>query len=220
MIIGALVTAAGSGSRFGTAKQFLPLGPAERLVDRAVTTVAEVASWTGVVLPAGWRWDGPTVDAVTTGGATRYASIAAGLAILPPEVDLVVVHSASHPLASVELIRRVVDAVIAGADGAVPFLEAVDVVKRRSERNTLTTVGREGLGTAQCPMAFARPVLDRAFAETDHGTEESELVERIGGRVVAVAGEVTNLHVVDQAGLDLARCLAGGDISPRSTPSV
>ncbi|MDH3678732.1 MAG: 2-C-methyl-D-erythritol 4-phosphate cytidylyltransferase [Acidimicrobiia bacterium] len=220
MIIGALVTAAGSGSRLGAPKQFLTLGPSERLVDRAVTTVAAVASWTGVILPARHSWDGPTVDAVVTGGDSRYASIEAGLAVVPPEIDIVVVHSASHPLASIELIHRVVGAVASGADGAVPFLEAVDVVKRHSDQGTLTTVGREGLGSAQCPMAFARPMLERAFAETDDGTEESELVERIGGRVVAVAGDVANLHVVDLASLHLARTLAAADISSPVAPPV
>ena len=191
----------------------MDLAPSERLIDRAVATVSTVADWVGLILPADVDWDGAPVDAVCAGGESRYASLKAGLALVPSSVQTVLVHSASHPLASVALATRLLDAVADGADGAVPFLEAVDVVKRRNETGQLTTVGREGLGSAQCPMAFARPMLDRAFAEVDHGTEESQLVEAIGGRVVSVPGEVSNIHVVDLDGLAVARTLAIADVS-------
>lgn len=191
----------------------MDLTSSERLIDRAVATVSAVADWVGVILPAGSEWDGAAVDAVCPGGGSRYASLKAGLALVPPSVEVVLVHSASHPLASVELAHRLLDAVADGADGAVPFLEAVDVVKRRHETGTLKTVGREGLGSAQCPMAFARPMLDRAFAEIDSGTEESQLVEAIGGRIVPVEGQVSNIHVVDLPGLAMARALAEQGVS-------
>ena len=95
-----------------------------------------------------------------------------------------------------------------GADGGVPLLELVDVLKRE-DRGRLVTVGRQGYGLAQSPMAFARPMLARAFALGVEATEESELVERAGGRVVGVAGEATNIHVVDEASLAVARAIAG-----------
>ena len=55
-----------------------------------------------------------------TGGATRSASVRAGIAALPPETDIVVVHDAARPLADVAMFERVIAAVRAGADGAVP----------------------------------------------------------------------------------------------------
>ncbi len=206
--VGALVLAAGSGSRMGRAKQYLEISTGVRIVDRTIAAVADLAAWTGVVLPPEDRWTGAAVDAVVDGGSSRHESLANGLRAIPTEIEIVVVHSASHPLASPALAASLVDAVAAGADAAVPFLAVVDVVKRRSDTGTLTTVGRETLGTAQCPMAFARPILDRAFAEAEPGIEESALVEAIGGTVVAVDGEVTNLHVVDPASLSAARALA------------
>ena len=206
--VAAIVTAAGSGTRMGAPKQFLELTPGERIIDRVVTTCRDTADWVGVVVPPGTGWDGQPVDAVIEGGATRFESVAAGVAAVPPEIDVVVVHSASHPLASVELVRRLIAAVIAGADGAVPFQPAVDVVKRLAEDGTLSTVGREGLGNAQAPMAYARPSLDRALAEVDTAVEESAAVEAIGAKVVAVEGELANLHVTDQTSLDVIRRLA------------
>ena len=197
----------------GSRKQFLELAPGERVVDRVVATCRAVASWVGVVLPADTAWDGAPVDAVIPGGADRLASVAAGLAAVPPEARIVVVHSASHPLASTDLADRLIAAVEAGADGAVPWLESVDVIKRRDGDGSLVPVGREGYGTVQVPMVWARSVLDRALAELAASgataIEESAAVQAIGGLVVAVPGELTNLHVTDPASLEAIRRLAG-----------
>ena len=54
------------------------------------------------------------------GGATRSESVRAGLAAVPDEATIICVHDAARPLATPELFGAVVDAVRAGADGAVP----------------------------------------------------------------------------------------------------
>lgn len=232
--VAAVVLAAGSSTRMGTApdsepgtepetdsktdsetelstrKQFLELRPGERIVDRVIATCRSVADWVGVIVPAGLAWDGPPVDAVIEGGADRSASIRAGVAAVPAEAEIVVVHSASHPLASAALLHRVVAAVADGADGAVPIVAAADTIKRCNPDGTLTTIGRDGLGAAQAPMAYRRLVLDRALAEAGDQVDESVAVEAIGGRVIAVEGELTNLHVTDLASLAVVRRLAIG----------
>ncbi len=205
--VGAVDLAAGEGTRLGRRKQFEELLHGERLVDRAVAAVSAVASTVVVVLPPGTGWDGAPVHAVVDGGADRRASVEAGVASLPTSCDVVLVHDAAHPLASATLCRACVERV-ADADAAVPFLDAADVVKRRNPDGSLTTVGRDGLGAAQMPMAFRRSAL--ALHPTGlAAVEDSHLVELAGGRVLAVAGEVTNLHVTDAASLDAARRLAG-----------
>ncbi|MCP3988644.1 MAG: NTP transferase domain-containing protein [Actinomycetia bacterium] len=210
MGVAALVTAAGSGTRFGGLKQFAELTPSFRLVDAAVVTARSVSAWVGVILPDGYQWDGIAIDGSSKGGASRRESIGAGLALLPSWVDTVLIHSASHPLATSATAKRAIDAVAGGADGAVPWLAAVDVIKELHDDDSLTTVGREGLGSAQSPMAFKRSILDRAFATDGQATEESQLVEAIGGRIVAVAGQLDNVHVVDDNSLALARTIAAG----------
>jgi 2-C-methyl-D-erythritol 4-phosphate cytidylyltransferase len=198
----------------GTRKQFLELAPGVRIVDRTVETCRAVAGWVGVVVPPDTEWTGPSVDAVIGGGADRWGSISAGVAAVPTEAEIVVVHSASHPLASVELVRRLITAVDAGADGAVPVHRTADVIKRIAEDGSLTTVGREGLGWAQAPMAWRRSVLDQALADVESATEEGAAVETIGGRVVAIEGELGNLHITDAASLELARRLATPTVPP------
>ena len=99
----------------GTRKQFLELSPGQRIVDRAIATCRDACEWVGVVVPSDHRWDGAAVDAVIPGADDRFGSIVAGAAAVPPWAGIVVVHSASHPLAPAELLRRAVAEVRAGA---------------------------------------------------------------------------------------------------------
>jgi 2-C-methyl-D-erythritol 4-phosphate cytidylyltransferase len=218
-LVATLVLAAGSGSRLGERKQFLELVPGERLVDRAIQTSRAHSGWIGAVVPTNAVSDSfgpehPAVDRVIAGGADRLSSLRAGLALVPDNAEIVVVHSASHPLASAGLIARLISAVHAGADGVVPILEAVDVIKRVDADGSISTVGREGLGAAQVPMAYAADPLRAALADGAFHIEESMALEAAGGTLRSIAGEVGNIHVTDEASLDLARRLA------RTQPSV
>lgn len=213
MTTAALITAAGSGTRFGARKQFLELAPGTRLVDAAVRTCRSVADWVGVLVPADHEWEGSMVDAVTAGGDSRQDTLLRGLALLPPEADRILIHSASHPLATVDLAAAALAAVDDGADAAVPLWTPADVIKD-DRGDGLLTVGREGFGLAQSPMAFRRSALEAAFAAGHQAVEESALVEANGGLMRAVPGEVTNVHVIDPLTLRVAAALvpvlAGG----------
>jgi 2-C-methyl-D-erythritol 4-phosphate cytidylyltransferase len=190
----AIVVAGGSGARFGGAKQFHALGDV-RLVDRAVETASRAADGVVVVLPAGTEWDGPAVDAAVVGGATRAASVRAGLAAVPPSAEVVVVHDAARPLAGDALFAAVVDAVRAGADGAVPGLPVADTIKRVAHDRVVETVSRDELIAVQTPQAFRAAVLRRAHAGGADAPDDAALVEAAGGAVVVVRGDPTNVKV-------------------------
>ena len=116
------MVAAGSGSRFGARKQFLDLG-GRRVIDRTVATAAAHSDGVVVVLPAD-ALDGPEqpVDAelvVVAGGDSRSASVRNGLAAVPADCGIVLVHDGARPLASDAVYERVVEAVRGGAAGAV-----------------------------------------------------------------------------------------------------
>lgn len=177
-------------------------------MDRSVSTVAAVASQVVVVLPPRMPWTGDPRTTAVEGGADRSASVAAGLAALSPSVEVVLIHDAAHPLASEDLTRQVIEAVLAGADAALPFLDAADVVKHRRPDGVLETVGRDGFGSAQMPMGFRRSVLVAARSRAEGADEDSALVEAAGGRVVGVPGDPANVHVVDPRSLQVARALA------------
>lgn len=206
----AVVVAAGSGTRFGAAKQFLPL----RGVPVAHHAVgAALASCDGVVvvLPAGREWDGPQVTAAVAGGDTRSASVRAGLAVAPASAQVVVVHDAARPLATPLLFRAVIEAVDAGADAAVPGLAVADTLKRVAGATVVETVSRDDLVAVQTPQAFRSGALRRAHEGGPDATDDAALVEAAGGRVVVVPGEARNLKLTTAADLELlAGVLDGG----------
>ncbi|MGZ4795959.1 MAG: 2-C-methyl-D-erythritol 4-phosphate cytidylyltransferase [Acidimicrobiia bacterium] len=206
MSIWAVVVAAGSGRRFGATKQVARLGD-RRVVDHSVQTARDATDGVVLVAPADATWQ---VDGVTTvaGGATRSASVRAGLQAVPADAEIVVVHDAARPLAGPALFARVLDAVRRGADGAVPGLPIADTVKRVDPDGVvLETLARDGLFTIQTPQAFRAGVLRAAHASGAEGTDDAAVVERAGGRVVVVEGADDNFKITEPCDLERAAAI-------------
>ena len=195
----AIVVAGGSGSRFGDPlpKQFLELAGL-RLIDWALAAAGAACDGLVAVLPAA-HLDitlTPGVAAVP-GGPSRSASVRAGLGAVPDDASVIVVHDAARPLADPTLFTRVIAAVRAGADGAVPGVPVADTIKRvdPSDGLVLETLDRPALRAIQTPQAFAAAALRGAHAGAADATDDAALVELAGGRVVVVEGDPTNLKV-------------------------
>jgi 2-C-methyl-D-erythritol 4-phosphate cytidylyltransferase len=211
-----IVVGGGSGARFGRPKQYELLGD-ERVIDRA-RRVAEACT-DGVVLVV------PAADVETeggvAGGATRSESVRRGLDRVPTDTDIVCVHDAARPFASTELYRRVVDAVEAGADAAVPGVPVADTIKMVDAHGAVVaTPDRAALVAVQTPQAFRHSVLVAAHRGGGEATDDAALIEAVGGRVVVVAGEAGNRKITVPADLEWARhevaapTAAGGAGSP------
>ncbi|GAA0578949.1 bifunctional 2-C-methyl-D-erythritol 4-phosphate cytidylyltransferase/2-C-methyl-D-erythritol 2,4-cyclodiphosphate synthase [Rhizomicrobium electricum] len=131
------------------------------------------------------------------GGATRQETVRRGLELLEPEApDYVLIHDAARPFVSKSLIDGVIDALEAGADGAVPHVPVSDTL-RKLENGKWVTVPREGLLRAQTPQGFRfAPILkahrDRADEEV---TDDTALAELDGLKIVATLGETNNMKV-------------------------
>jgi 2-C-methyl-D-erythritol 4-phosphate cytidylyltransferase len=210
-----IVVAGGAGSRFGTPKQFESIAGA-RLVDRAVETAIGACDQVVVILPEAFTWDGPPVVAAVVGGASRSASVRAGLAEVPASATIVVVHDAARPLASPALFEAVIRAVHRGADAAVPAVPVRDTVKRVDGDRVVETVAREGLVAVQTPQAFRADRLRAAHASAGDATDDAALIEAAGGQVVIVPGEPANLKVTTPADLATAAALVAGASWERS----
>jgi len=196
----AVVVGGGSGQRFGAAKQYERLGN-ERVIDRSRRVAESVCDGVVIVVPPA---DAEREGGVA-GGATRSASVRAGLAAVPDEADIVCVHDAARPMAGVELYRCVIDAVRAGADGAVPAVPVSDTIKIVDGDGVIVeTPERASLVAVQTPQAFRADMLRKAHAEGREGTDDASLVEAIGGRVVTVPGDVANRKITDRVDLDWA----------------
>ena len=122
MSVWAIVVAAGSGDRFGGPKQYEPLGSL-RVLDWSLDTARDACD--GIVLVVHPERAGdpePGADAVVPGGETRSASVRAGLAAVPADAEVILVHDAARPRGTRGLWRRVIDEVRTGADAAVPVV--------------------------------------------------------------------------------------------------
>lgn len=201
-----VVVGGGSGSRFGRPKQYESLG-AERVIDRSRRIAASVSDGVVLVVPAA---DAEREGGVA-GGSTRSESVRAGLAMVPTEATVICIHDAARPLADTVLYRRVVDAVVGGADGAVPGVAVSDTVKIVDGLGAVVaTPDRSTLRAVQTPQAFRADVLRAAHAAGGEGTDDAELVERAGGRVVVVEGDPSNRKITRPDDLDWARSVLSG----------
>jgi 2-C-methyl-D-erythritol 4-phosphate cytidylyltransferase len=198
----AILVAAGRGERLGLdqPKAFAKLGedpllaePLRRLDD------SEWIDGIVVVVPA--DWEEPAIllaeelgcgkaNACVTGGRSRTDSVRAGLAEIPEDALVVLVHDAARPLVTEAVIERVLAPLSEGWDGVVPGLLVADTLKRvGADGGVLETVARDALYAVQTPQAFPADVLRRALAGGGEATDCAGLVEAAGGRVRVVEGD-------------------------------
>lgn len=215
----AIVVGGGSGSRFGRPKQFEPIG-SERVLDRSVRVARGACDGVVVVVPPEFAQRERAVG----GGASRAASVARGLDRVPDDADVIVVHDAARPLATHDLYLRVIEAVAAGADGAVPGVPVPDTIKLVTRDGRVAeTPDRAALVAVQTPQAFAAAALraahaDPALATDPTVTDDASMVERRGGTVVVVAGDPLNRKITHPEDLDWARRRVLGAVDSPHAP--
>ncbi|MEV0189205.1 2-C-methyl-D-erythritol 4-phosphate cytidylyltransferase [Kitasatospora purpeofusca] len=236
-IAAAVVPAAGRGERLGPGapKALRDLGGVPLLVhavraltrSRAVGLVVVAAPADGVAevvaLLDSHGLEGKDIR-VVAGGDTRQESVRLGLAAIPAEVGIVLVHDAARPLVPVEVVDAVASAVRAGAEAVVPAVPLADTVKRvepvpGGPEPVLDTPDRATLRAVQTPQGFRRDTLAevhaKALAEESAGsggalppvTDDAGLVERFGGRVVVVPGHEEAFKVTRPLDLVLAEAV-------------
>lgn len=222
----AVVVAAGSGERLGAEqpKAFVRFGD-DPLIAASVAALDDHPAITGIVLvvPEGWEERATFMaddigagkaSIAVAGGATRSDSVAAGVAEVPDDAGVILVHDAARPILPADLIDRVLAGFADGADGVIPVLEIADTVKRVDRAGRVVeTLDRAELRAVQTPQAFLADVLRRAVAADDRatGTDCASLVERAGGVVATVAGDPRTLKITTRDDLERAEELRGAD---------
>jgi 2-C-methyl-D-erythritol 4-phosphate cytidylyltransferase len=201
-----IVVAGGTGERFGSPKQFELLDD-RRVIDHSRATAEHAGAGVVVVVPSAdvERERATTNTDIVAGGATRTASVRAGLAAVPQEATVICVHDAARPLATAALYERVVAAVAAGADGAVPGVAVTDTIKVVEGGAVVATPDRASLVAVQTPQAFRASVLRGAYLNETDATDDAALVEAHGGHVVVVSGEADNRKITRPDDLAWAR---------------
>jgi 2-C-methyl-D-erythritol 4-phosphate cytidylyltransferase len=211
----AVLVAAGRGERLGSDRPKAFAGLAGRPLLAESLERLERSDWVeAIVVVASEGWEEPVillseelgagkVHAAVTGGETRADSVRAGVAEVPEEAAVVLVHDAARPLLAADVIERVVGALGDGWDGAVPALPVADTVKRVSGSEVVETLERSELVAVQTPQAFLADVLRRAVAGGGEASDCAALVEAAGGRVRWVEGDPRLLKVTTRDDLEL-----------------
>ena len=210
----AVLAAAGSGERLGSdrPKAFARLGELPLLAE-SLRRLDESDWLDAIVVVAPPGWEEPTillaeelgagkVSSVVPGGATRAESVRLGVADVPADALVILVHDAARPFLPEDVLERVLAPLAEGWDGAVPALPLADTIKRVSGDEIVETLPRDELVAVQTPQAFLADALRRAV-EGGEASDCAALVERAGGRVKVVEGDPRLLKVTTQGDLDL-----------------
>lgn len=143
---------------------------------------------------------------VREGGATRQASVAAGVAALESGADLVCVHDAARPLVAAETVRAVL-ACAAEAGAATAASRPVDSMRIEGENGVTSALDRSRLWLVETPQAFRRELLEqahrRAVERAEAFTDDASLVEAFGQEIRMVLSPGRNLKVTVEADLVL-----------------
>lgn len=216
----ALVPCAGTGLRAGTPvpKQYEPLaGRAVVAHTLAALQAVPALHATLVVLAAGddaferhaSGFAGPRGWVARCGGATRAASVAAGLEALrghgASADDWVLVHDAARCLLRPAWVERLIEACRGDAVGGLLALPLADTLKQAEGDRVAATVGRADKWLAQTPQMFRLGLLEHALAAAgDAVTDEAGAVEALGLRPRLVPGDLENLKITWPADFALA----------------
>lgn len=149
------------------------------------------------------------VDHLVPGGLHRHDSVAAGLAHVPQDCDLVAVHDAVRPLVP---LRAIVEALaVAEQIGAACVgMPLQDTVKRVADGDIVEqTIPRKRLWVAQTPQVFRTALLRQAYQRLHSFpgtvTDDAQLIEALGYPVAMVEGSRENIKITTPADLRLAQ---------------
>ena len=210
----AIILAGGTGERFGKegGKQLVEIGgkPILTWSVEAFDAVGDIGLIV-IVCPAERQGEylSKAVDpfsfatpiVVAAAGSTRQESAFSGLELVPEEFEYVVMHDGARPLISADLIAHTI-ATLKGnidADGAVVAPPAIDTLKVVENGVIVGTPDRSVFWNAQTPQVFRAGIYRRAHASALSdgfvGTDDSSLIERLGGRVLVVEGKRDNIKL-------------------------
>lgn len=223
--VGIVVVAGGSGSRMGAAmpKQFLEVAgrpvlvrtiermhaalPGSQIV--VVLPEAHVELWQECYEKAKCRVE----HSIALGGATRFDSVASGIAALSDDCTLIAVHDGVRPMLSVEMIRRGVEC--AEKNGAaVPVIAVVDSIREVDSQGASHAVDRSRLRAVQTPQVFRADLLKKAYEaigarldDRSKATDDASVVEMYGHAVALYEGEPQNLKLTTPTDLSVAEMI-------------
>ena len=220
-LCGAVIAAAGSSTRMGEDKLFLPLGDEPVLVHslRAFQAAPEIAEMVVVtrqelIVPVAQLCKDYGLDKVSkvvAGGQTRTESVRLGILELTSDPELIAVHDGARPFVTGEIIAGAV-AAARKYGAAAPAVPLADTIKELDDSGLAArTVDREKLRAVQTPQIFQegliRAALQKALEDGAVLTDDCAAVERLGMKVMLTTGSEENIKLTTPADLVHARTI-------------
>ena len=208
LLAGAVIPAAGKGSRFGEKKQF-KLFKGAPLLNHVLTPFlqSDLIYEIIVVVPEEQAQQIKTQVRsmpktknirVVPGGERRQDSVSNGVKVLSNQCKLVCIHDVVRPFVTKDMINETIKR-CGKYDGAIIATQAQDTIKRVQNRRIKETFNRSEIWQAQTPQSFQREKLIEALESSDRdgvtGSDEAFLLERIGYYVSVVEGTSANIKI-------------------------
>lgn len=214
----AVVTAAGTGQRMGGCKKpFLQIGGVS-LLDHSLNAIRRAGGCEQIVVVVhradfddGALDDRREAVKVVAGGDTRQESARRGLEAVRDDLPLVLIHDAVRPLVDPAVIRRV--AAAAREHGAaIAAVPATETVKRTDDDGLIVqTPPRRELWYARTPQGFRLDLIRRAHRlaveQGFKGTDDAQLVERMGLPVRVVEDRYDNIKITTEEDMVVAEAI-------------
>ena len=202
----AVITAGGSGQRFGELKQFKKLN-GQPLYEYSLKTFIDVSLFGEIILVVPVE-NQKTIEQqvkkkyrslvkVIVGGMNRQDSVKNGVMNSSLKTDLVVIHDAARPFITKKLIK---DCILAcsNSDGAIIALQPFDTIKYSKSNVVEKTIDREKVWMAQTPQAFIKEKILEAYNNKLNElimTDESSMMEGMGYKIKIVRGSENNFKI-------------------------
>lgn len=202
----AVITAGGSGQRFGELKQFKKLN-GQPLYEYSLKTFIDVSLFDEIILVVPVE-NQKTIEQqvkkkyrslvkVIVGGMNRQDSVKNGVMNSSLKTDLVVIHDAARPFITKKLIK---DCILAcsNSDGAIIALQPFDTIKYSKSNVVEKTIDREKVWMAQTPQAFIKEKILEAYNNKLNElimTDESSMMEGMGYKIKIVRGSENNFKI-------------------------
>jgi 2-C-methyl-D-erythritol 4-phosphate cytidylyltransferase/2-C-methyl-D-erythritol 2,4-cyclodiphosphate synthase len=232
MKIGAVVVAAGTGSRAGgeRPKQYQMVGgrpviwwALKSFCDHPLISHIQPVIGPGQADLFESATSDLTVEAPVIGGATRQESCRLGLeALAKHNLTHVLIHDAARPFISAKLISRVI-AGLENHQGAVPGIAVADTIKKAPDGTIERTVDRTGLWVVQTPQGFAFDAICAAHEKARQSgqsslTDDAAVAELAGIEVAIIPGSSDNRKMTTSE--DLAEANRAHDTALGNLPDI
>ena len=207
MVKSAIITAAGSGRRFGEAKQFKKLH-GKPLYQYSLDTFIKSRLFDEIILvipnskqekvQKEIKRKYSSQVSLVIGGSDRQDSVKNAIQNSNPNIDLVVIHDAARPFITTTLIEKYISA-CETSDGAIIAMQPHDTIKFSKDNIVEKTIDRSNIWMAQTPQAFNKQKILEAYSSREFDdliiTDESSLMEKLGYKIMIVPGTGKNFKI-------------------------